>query len=122
MVATSTAMGTFFSGFSTASAFAQADSSPRNAHRVTEIELPTADQKPISCGFHAADQVVGLNQNQPISEIRTTGRITPHTVIEPILPVMLAPPKLANVVTHSSTMVQKQVCIGLRVAPNRTVA
>ncbi|MNR55603.1 hypothetical protein D3C85_1760110 [compost metagenome] len=30
-----------------------------------------------------------------------TGMITPQTVTEPILPVMLGPPKLASVVIHN---------------------
>ena len=41
-----------------------------------------------------------MNQNQPMMESRPTGRITPHTVIEPILPVTLGPPKLATVVSQ----------------------
>ncbi len=42
IVAANTAIGTFFSGLSTASEFAQALSNPRKAHKVMEIEAPTA--------------------------------------------------------------------------------
>ena len=41
-----TAIGTFFSGFSTASEFAQADSKPRNDHRVIEMDFGRASNTP----------------------------------------------------------------------------
>ncbi len=56
------------------------------------------------CGFQAAAKVSPLNQNQPMIEIRPTGRITPQTVTEPMRPVMAGPPKLATVVSHSSAI------------------
>ena len=42
-----------------------------------------------------------MNQNQPITDSPATGMITPHTVIEPMRPVTLGPPKLAKVVNHN---------------------
>ncbi|MNJ75835.1 hypothetical protein D3C77_729970 [compost metagenome] len=53
------------------------------------------------CGFQAAANTSGLNQNQPIRLRPATGIITPQTVTVPILPVMFGPPKLASVVIHS---------------------
>src|SRR6476661_4066902 len=94
------ASGTFLFGFSTASEFCAADSMPRNAHSVSAmLELmPLPRLSP--CGFHASLKVEDLTQNQPISDRPATGMITPHTVIAPILPVMLGPPKLATVVSQ----------------------
>jgi hypothetical protein len=60
--------------------------------------MPCAMLRP--CGFQASAKVSLLNQNQPISENCPTGMMTPQTVIEPILPVTLGPPKLATVVSH----------------------
>ena len=62
-----------------------------------------------------------LNQNQPMTDMTTVGMITPHTVIDPMRPVMRAPPKLAKVVMQSRMMVHMQIAIGLKVALNRTV-
>ena len=39
--------------------------------------------------------------------------MTPHTVIEPIFPVTLGPPKFATVVSQSSAMTPMQVEIGV---------
>ena len=39
--------------------------------------------------------------------------MTPHTVIEPIFPVMLGPPKFATVVSQIRAMTPMQVAIGL---------
>jgi hypothetical protein len=49
-----------------------------------------------------------------------TGMITPHTVIEPILPVIDGPPKLASVVSQSNAITLRQVAIGVAesAAPN----
>ena len=46
-------------------------------------------------------------------ESRPTGMMTPQTVIEPILPVTLGPPKLATVVSQSSAITLMQVAIGV---------
>ena len=54
-----------------------------------------------------------LNQNQPMIQSRPTGRMTPHTVTEPMRPVTLGPPKLANVVSQSSPITPMQVAIGV---------
>jgi hypothetical protein len=54
-----------------------------------------------------------LNQNHPAVAMKPTGRITPHTVTEPILPVTLGPPKLATVVSHSSPMTLMQLITGV---------
>ena len=51
-----------------------------------------------------------------------TGMITPQTVIEPILPVTLGPPKLATVVSHSSAITLMQVAIGVADMPGKKVA
>ena len=107
------ASGTLRLGFSTALEFCAADSIPRNAHNVSAmLELmPWAIPRP--CGFHAAPNVAGLNQNQPNSERNPTGTITPHTVTEPIRPVIFGPPKFAMVVIHNSTMTPMHVAIGV---------
>ena len=65
------------------------------------------------CGFHAAAKVALLNQNQPMIDSNPTGRITPHTVIAPILPVTLGPPKLATVVSQSSPITPMVVAMGV---------
>jgi hypothetical protein len=57
--------------------------------------------------------VLPLNQNQPIKESRPTGRMTPQTVIEPIFPVTLGPPKFATVVSQSSPMTPIVVATGV---------
>ena len=63
-----------------------------------------------------------LNQNQPMKRARPTGMMTPQTVIEPILPVMLGPPKLATVVSHSSAITLMQVAMGVADMPGKKVA
>ena len=65
--------------------------------------------------------MLALNQNQPKIAMTTVGIMTPHTVTDPMRPVMRAPPKLAKVVMESRMMVHKQIMIGLKVAPNKTV-
>ena len=73
--------------------------------------IPSARLSP--CGFQAAAKVSPLNQNQPMIEISPTGRMTPHTVTEPIRPVMEGPPKLATVVSQSSAITPERVAIGV---------
>src|SRR6476659_6950048 len=107
------ASGTFFFGFSTASEFCAADSMPRNAHNVSAIDESTPLRRLMPCGFHAAENVEPLNQNQPMIERPATGMMTPHTVIAPSLPVMLGPPKLATVVSQTTTITLTHVAIGV---------
>src|SRR5215470_8414474 len=92
------AIGTSRFGFSTAEAFCDADSRPRNAHSVSEMLEPMPCKRLSPFGFHASANVELLNQNQPKTDMKPTGRITPHTVIAPIRPVILGPPKFATVV------------------------
>src|SRR4029453_385964 len=106
------ANGTSRFGFSTAEEFCAADSMPRNAHNVSEMLEPMPCPRVRPCGFQAAPKVSALNQNQPMIESAPTGMMTPPTVIEPIFPVMLGPPKLATVVSHSRAMTPMQVAIG----------
>src|SRR5678815_2241244 len=107
------ASGTLRFGFSPAAEFCAADSIPRNAHKVSEMldPIPWAMLSP--WGFQAAAKVSLLNQNQPMIDSSPTGRMTPHTVIEPMRPVTLGPPKLANVVSQSSPITPMQVAIGV---------
>src|SRR5690348_17248916 len=107
------ASGTFFFGFSTASEFWAADSMPRNAHNVSAIDesMPFRVDRP--CGFQAAANVSDLNQNQPISERPATGMMTPQTVIAPILPVMLGPPKFDTVVSQINPITPMHVATGV---------
>ena len=111
-----TAIGTFFSGFSTASLLAQADSIPKNAHKVMAIEEPTASKNGKLCGFQELMYCAGLNHHQPIIEIPTTGMITPQTVMLLICPVIRAPPKFAIVQIHNTTIVAIQIPNGVIVA------
>src|SRR5690349_21238379 len=116
------ASGTFFFGFSTASEFCAADSIPRKAHRVSEMLEPMPSPRLRPCGFQAALKVSLLNQNQPMIESIPTGRMTPHTVTEPILPVRLGPPKFATVVSHRRPITLMQVAIGVADMPGKNVA
>src|SRR4029453_6939212 len=86
---------------------------PRNAQSVSAMlePMPSATLSP--CGFQAALNVSLLNQSQPMTDSPATGMMTPHTVIEPILPVTLGPPKFATVVSQSSAMTPMQVEIGV---------
>ena len=95
---------------------------PRNAQSVSEMlePMPSARLKP--CGFQAIPNVVLLNQNQPITERPATGMMTPHTVIEPIFPVRLGPPKFATVVSQSSAITLMQVAIGVADIPGKNPA
>src|SRR5262245_63824696 len=102
------ASGTSRFGFSTASEFCAADSMPRKAHSVSEMLEPMPSPIESPCGFQAALNVSPLNQNQPITQSAPTGRITPHTVTAPILPVTLGPPKLATVVSQSNAITLMQ--------------
>ena len=86
---------------------------PRNAHNVSEMLEPIPWAMLSPWGFQAAAKVSLLNQNQPMIDSRPTGRMTPHTVTEPIRPVTLGPPKLANVVSQSSPITPMQVAIGV---------
>src|SRR5262245_63207247 len=107
------ASGTLRLGFSTAAEFCAADSMPRNAHSVSVMLDPIPWRSVIPLGFHAAAKVSGRNQNQPKIASRPTGRITPHTVIDPIRPVTVGPPKLATVVSHSNPITPMHVAIGV---------
>src|SRR4051794_7884147 len=107
------ANGTSRFGFSTAAEFCAADSMPRNAHSVSEMLDPIPCSSVIPFGFQASAKVDELNQNQPIIESAPTGMITPQTVIEPIFPVTLGPPKFATVVSQSSAMRPIHVAIGV---------
>ena len=64
-------------------------------------------------GFQASAKVARLNQNQPMIESSPTGMMTPQTVIEPMRPVRLGPPKFATVVSQSSAITPMQVAIGV---------
>src|SRR5262245_47301896 len=107
------ASGTSRLGFSTAAEFCAADSMPRKAQSVSEIlePMPSAIERP--CGFQASAKVAPLNQNQPMIEIMPTGMMTPQTVIDPMRPVILGPPKFATVVNHRRAMTPRQVIIGV---------
>src|SRR6185295_9109217 len=107
------ASGTSRFGFSTAEEFCAADSMPRNAHNVSEMLEPMPAPRLKPCGFHAALNVSPLNQIQPMMQSAPTGRMTPQTVTEPILPVRLGPPKFATVVSHSSPITPMQVAMGV---------
>src|SRR5580765_1984052 len=107
------ASGTSRFGFSTAAEFCAADSIPRNTHRVNAMLEPMPSRRLIPFGFHAAANTSGLNQNQPISDSPATGMMTPHTVTEPIRPVIPGPPKFATVVSHSSAITPMQVATGV---------
>src|SRR5512137_1539645 len=106
------ARGTSRLGFSTCEAFCDADSMPRKAHSVSEMLDPMPSNTLRPFGFQAAAKVSLLNQIQPAVAMKPTGRITPQTVTEPILPVRLGPPKLATVVSHSSAMTPMQLITG----------
>ena len=107
------ANGTSRFGFSTAAEFCAANSMPRNAHSVSAMLEPMPSPRLSPFGFHAAAKVLGLNQNQPMIESSPTGMMTPQTVIEPMRPVMLGPPKFATVVSQSSAIRPMQVAIGV---------
>src|SRR6476660_8163343 len=107
------ANGTSRFGFSTAAEFCAADSIPRKAHKVSAILEPMPSSKLYPWGFHAAANVAGLNQNQPISDSSPTGRMTPQTVTEPMRPVQLGPPKFATVVNQSKAMTPMHVATGV---------
>src|SRR5688572_9168116 len=107
------ASGTSRFGFSTAAEFCAADSMPRKAHKVSEMLEPRPCPIERPCGFQAAPNVSALNQNQPMMERAPTGMMTPQTVIEPMRPVTLGPPKLATVVSQSRAITPMQVAIGL---------
>ena len=73
--------------------------------------MPSAIDSPF--GFQACENVSELNQNHPMMEMPATGMITPQTVIAPMRPVMLGPPKFANVVSQSRTISPMQVAMGV---------
>ncbi len=116
------ASGTSRLGFSTASEFCAADSMPRKAQSVSAMLEPMPSPSDRPCGFHAAAKVSELNQNQPMNERLPTGMMTPQTVIEPIFPVMLGPPKFATVVSHRSAITLRQVAMGVADMPGKKVA
>ena len=95
---------------------------PRNAQSVSEMLEPMPSPRLSPCGFQAAAKVSRLNQNQPITESPATGMITPQTVIAPILPVTLGPPKFATVVSQSSAMTPIVVAIGVELSHGKKVA
>src|SRR5262245_45525557 len=116
------ANGTLRLGFSTASEFCAADSMPRKAQSVREMLDPIPCPRLSPCGFHAAENVAPLNQNQPMIESNPTGRMTPQTVTEPIRPVTDGPPKLATVVSHSSAITPMHVAIGAEDSQGKNTA
>src|SRR6476646_5186185 len=107
------ASGTLRFGFSTADEFCAADSMPRNAQSVNAMLDPIPWSSVIPLGFQAVLKISGRNQNQPNIASRPTGRMTPHTVIDPIFPVRLAPPKLATVVSQSKPITPMHVAMGV---------
>src|SRR5712671_6708789 len=107
------AKGTFLLGSSTAAEFCAADSIPRNAHKVSATLEPMPWVRLMPFGFQAAANVSALNQNQPKIDSRPTGMMTPHTVIEPMRPVTVGPPKFATVVSQSSAITPMQVATGV---------
>ena len=107
------ARGTSRFGFSTADEFCAADSMPRNAHRVSEMLDPMPPRRDRPWGFQASAKTAGLKKNHPMIESTPTGMITPQTVIAPMRPVTLGPPKLAAVVSQISTITPRQVAIGV---------
>src|SRR5262245_17228525 len=86
---------------------------PRKAHRVSEMLEPIPCSRVSLLGFQAAAKVEELNHSQPMIDSRPTGMITPQTVIEPMRPVRLGPPKLASVVSQRSAITPIQVMIGV---------
>src|SRR3954469_5620424 len=116
------ASGTSRLGFSTADEFCAADSMPRNAQRVSAMLEPMPAPRLRPCGFQASAKMCPLNQNQPRKESMPTGRSTPQTVIEPIFPVTLGPPKLATVVSQSSPITESVVAIGVADMPGKNPA
>src|SRR4030095_16310989 len=106
------ASGTSRFGFSTAAEFCAADSMPRKAQSVSEMLEPMPCTKVRPCGFQAAANVSELNHHHPMIESAPTGMMTPQTVIDPMRPVMLGPPKFATVVSHSNAITPMQVAIG----------
>src|SRR5690606_1906572 len=105
----------------TTSALAHADSSPRKAHSVMALEEPTAAKTGTWCGFQELTYSVGLNQNEPMMHIPTTGIMTPQTVILLTSPVQRATPKLATVQIHTTPMVASPICTGVSATPNSSV-
>jgi hypothetical protein len=73
-------------------------------------------------GFQASAKVELLNQNQPKTAMKPTGRITPHTVTEPIRPVSFGPPKFAMDVSHSRPITPAQVAAGDAVSAGKKPA
>jgi len=113
----STATGTLFSGFLTFSQFAQADSIPRKDHSVIVIALVAASPKGRT--FQLVAYISPEKKNQPTVQSVKIGRITPHMVNVPMRPVILAPPKLGNVVSHRIPVVAIQVVIGSKRIPRK---
>src|SRR5690242_13886256 len=107
------ASGTSRLGFSTAAEFCAADSMPRNAQSVSAMLEPMPSPRLMPCGFQAAEKVSPLNQNQPITDNIPTGIMTPHTVTDPMRPVIAGPPKLATVVIHNNAITPMQVAMGV---------
>src|SRR5262245_1663499 len=116
------ASGTSRFGFSTAAEFCAADSIPRKAQRVSAMLEPIPWNRLIPCGFQAAPNVAGLNQNQPMIERAPTGMMTPHTVIDPMRPVIFGPPKFAAVVSQRRAITLRQVAIGVALRKGRNTA
>src|SRR5215208_4523323 len=85
---------------------------PRNAHSVSAMLDPIPWIGVRRCGFQAAANVSPWNQNQPKVDNRPTGRMTPHTVTDPMRPVIVGPPGFANVVSHNSRVAPMHVAIG----------
>src|SRR3954462_1051562 len=95
---------------------------PRNAQSVSEMLDPMPSPRLRPCGFQAAPNVLGLNQSQPSTEMNPTGMMTPQTVIAPMRPVMLGPPKLATVVSHNNAMTPMHVETGVEDNQGKKVA
>ena len=100
-----TAFGTFFSGLSTASALAHADSRPRKAHNVMAMEFVAASPNGMLLTFQFATYISAEKYAQPTVLITSTGAITPHTVKLDTRPVILAPPKFNTVASHNVKIV-----------------
>src|SRR3954451_865480 len=107
------ASGTLRLGVSTASEFCAADSIPRKAQRVSEMLEPMPCSRVRLLGFQASAKIDRLKYSQPMIESRPTGMMTPHTVIAPMRPVRLGPPKFATVVSQSRAITPRQVTIGV---------
>ena len=106
MVAANTALGTDFSGLSTLSSLAQADSNPKKAQNIMGAVAVTAESTGKSRGFQFCANTCVSKLNGAAQSTKRSGIKMPQMVTALRRPMALTPAKFTSVESQSSAIVK----------------